>query len=345
MWLICCQVPIGGEDAAKVVREYGERPDFAFAPKDHLQLGEALDLIDFETAANVSGTKFVYLKRAAALLEMALCNFALQRVASRGFVPMTTPDLVRESVLEKCGFQPRAQNTQVSTQNLSPPLSPKSLAWHLSLKCRPAQQQSMVSVHAAACRCTPWRIRRSASPGQLRCRWEQCTWTRSCRRSSCPSGWQALATASGPRLAREVGRPPLACGFLGLVHSCPSSARIHTDQRHLPVPKHARSSVSGSALPRQLLSDCCTRRVCQQGPVPRAPVQQGGDVCAVHAGAERGPACRAVPDRGGDVQRAGPALPSLGNIPNFDKAYMTCPVIAVSDCAIQGSLTPCILGL
>ena len=55
----------------------------------------------------------MYLRRAAALMEVALCNWALQKVAGRGFLPMTTPDLVRESVLEKCGFQPRAENTQV----------------------------------------------------------------------------------------------------------------------------------------------------------------------------------------------------------------------------------------
>lgn len=55
----------------------------------------------------------MYLKRAAALLEVALVNWALQRVTVKGFLPMTTPDLVRDSVLEKCGFQPRADNTQV----------------------------------------------------------------------------------------------------------------------------------------------------------------------------------------------------------------------------------------
>lgn len=62
--------------------------------------------------ATCAQRRFVYLRRAAALLEMALCNWALQAVAAAGFLPMTTPDLVRESVLEKCGFQPRADNTQ-----------------------------------------------------------------------------------------------------------------------------------------------------------------------------------------------------------------------------------------
>lgn len=61
----------------------------------------------------MSGSKFVYLKRAAALLELALVNYAMQKVVARGFVPMMTPDLVKESVLEKCGFQPRGTATQV----------------------------------------------------------------------------------------------------------------------------------------------------------------------------------------------------------------------------------------
>lgn len=81
--------------------------------RDHVQLGQELDCIDFDTAAEVSGSKFVYLRRAAALLELALVNYAMQKVVSRGFVPIMTPDLVKESVLEKCGFQPRGTATQV----------------------------------------------------------------------------------------------------------------------------------------------------------------------------------------------------------------------------------------
>ena len=104
---------MGSEDVAKVLREYGAPPSFEFEPRDHLALGDALDVIDFETGSATSGAKFVYLRRAAALLEFGLCNWALQRAVSRGYVPITTPDLVRASVLEKCGFQPRAENTQV----------------------------------------------------------------------------------------------------------------------------------------------------------------------------------------------------------------------------------------
>lgn len=61
----------------------------------------------------MTGSKFYYLRNAAALLEMALVNWALSKAMAAGFTPIMTPDLVKESVLEKCGFQPRASNTQV----------------------------------------------------------------------------------------------------------------------------------------------------------------------------------------------------------------------------------------
>ena len=107
------EVPHGGEDEGFLIEEVGIRSDFDFEPKDHIELGERLRIIDFESGSSVSGTKFYYLRKEAALLELALINYAMQKVASKGFIPMITPDLVRESVFEKCGFQPRADNTQV----------------------------------------------------------------------------------------------------------------------------------------------------------------------------------------------------------------------------------------
>lgn len=66
----------------------------------------------------MSGQKFYYLRNAAALLELALVNYAMTKVVARGFTPIMTPDLVKESVLEKCGFQPRGTNTQVGIGSL-----------------------------------------------------------------------------------------------------------------------------------------------------------------------------------------------------------------------------------
>ena len=107
-------VPVGGEEAATLLREVGSKPEFAgFEAKDHVRLGEELGILDFDTGSVVSGSKFYYLRKEAALLEMALVNYAMQKICAKGFDPIITPDLVRGSVLEKCGFQPRGEGTQV----------------------------------------------------------------------------------------------------------------------------------------------------------------------------------------------------------------------------------------
>ncbi|XP_042482279.1 serine--tRNA ligase, chloroplastic/mitochondrial-like isoform X4 [Macadamia integrifolia] len=106
-------VPIGGEDCSALRKMVGSPREFNFPAKDHLQLGKELDLFDFDAAAEVSGSKFYYLKNEAVLLEMGLINWTLSEVMKRGFIPLTTPEIVRSSVVEKCGFQPRGTNTQV----------------------------------------------------------------------------------------------------------------------------------------------------------------------------------------------------------------------------------------
>ncbi|MFW6027518.1 MAG: serine--tRNA ligase, partial [bacterium] len=71
-------VPEGGDESANVVRHsHGEKPAFDFQPKEHDEIGEALGLMDFETAAKLSGSRFVVLKGALARLERALAHFML----------------------------------------------------------------------------------------------------------------------------------------------------------------------------------------------------------------------------------------------------------------------------
>lgn len=106
-------VPVGGEDSSTVRKMVGKPVELSFAVKDHVQLGKELDLFDFDAAAEVSGSKFYYLKNEAVTLEMALVNWAVSEAMKRGFTPLTTPEIVRSSVVEKCGFQPRGTNTQV----------------------------------------------------------------------------------------------------------------------------------------------------------------------------------------------------------------------------------------
>ncbi|XP_071711705.1 serine--tRNA ligase, chloroplastic/mitochondrial-like isoform X1 [Rutidosis leptorrhynchoides] len=107
------EVPVGGEDDSIIRKIVGAPREFMFPIKDHVQLGKELDLFDFDAAAEVSGSKFYYLKNEATLLEMALINWTLSEVMKRGFIPLTTPEIARSVVVEKCGFQPRGDNTQV----------------------------------------------------------------------------------------------------------------------------------------------------------------------------------------------------------------------------------------
>jgi seryl-tRNA synthetase len=101
------------EDGNLEIRRWGEPTKFDFKPMDHVELGEKLDLIDFEAGAKVTGQKFYYLKNEAVLLEQALINYALHTLKDEGFTPIMTPDLARASVLDGIGFNPRGEETQI----------------------------------------------------------------------------------------------------------------------------------------------------------------------------------------------------------------------------------------
>jgi seryl-tRNA synthetase len=106
--------PIGlTEDDSREVRRAGTPRTFDFQPKDHVQLGKDLDLIDFETGGKVTGTGFYFLKNDAVLLDLALQQFAIRKLIEAGFTPITTPDLARNHILEGIGFTPRGVETQV----------------------------------------------------------------------------------------------------------------------------------------------------------------------------------------------------------------------------------------
>ncbi|HEY2715828.1 MAG TPA: serine--tRNA ligase [Solirubrobacterales bacterium] len=98
------------EDDAVVLREVGERPEFDFEPRDHLEIGTELGLIDMESAARLSGSRFAYMKGDLVMLELALVRFALELVRGEGHEPVVTPVLVREEALEGTGFLPEARD-------------------------------------------------------------------------------------------------------------------------------------------------------------------------------------------------------------------------------------------
>jgi seryl-tRNA synthetase len=91
------------EEDADVVKVVGESPSFAFAPRDHLDLGLGLDV---ERGAKVSGSRFVYRVGDLALVELALYQWALRRIVANGHVPMLPPVLVRDGAMYGTGFFP-----------------------------------------------------------------------------------------------------------------------------------------------------------------------------------------------------------------------------------------------
>lgn len=96
-------VPAGGEDDFTVLDVVGEPPAIE-NPRDHLELGESLGLIDMGRGAKVSGSRFYFLTGAGALLQLGLLQLAVRLAVENGFTPMITPALVRPEVMSGTGF-------------------------------------------------------------------------------------------------------------------------------------------------------------------------------------------------------------------------------------------------
>jgi seryl-tRNA synthetase len=106
--------PIGKDDTENVeIRRWGDPPDFGFEPKDHVELGDSLGIIDFDAGAKVAGSKFYFLRGDAVLLELGLIRYAMDILVERGYQPTITPDLARDEMLVGTGFIPRGPETQI----------------------------------------------------------------------------------------------------------------------------------------------------------------------------------------------------------------------------------------
>jgi len=98
-------VPIGQDDSKnKLIKTWGKKPKFNFKPKDHLELGETLDIIDVKRASKVSGSRFGYFKGRGAQLEMALMFYVFQKLANKNFIAMIPPAMIKGSVEWKMGY-------------------------------------------------------------------------------------------------------------------------------------------------------------------------------------------------------------------------------------------------
>jgi seryl-tRNA synthetase len=104
--------PQGLDDQENIeIKTFMEPTKFDFTPKDHVTLGQELDLIDFENGAKVAGSKFYFLKNELVLLEMALKQYAILKAAKHGFIALQTPDLARNDVLAGSGYAPRGNES------------------------------------------------------------------------------------------------------------------------------------------------------------------------------------------------------------------------------------------
>ncbi|KAI8081786.1 seryl-tRNA synthetase [Halteromyces radiatus] len=114
------QVPRGDEPV--ILQEiHGTSKNDSFEPLDHVTLNQRLGFMDMEQASRIAGSSFYYLQGGGAYLELALIQYAMDKAVKRGYLGILTPDIVRTSLANACGFQPRRGESQqmynVNTDN------------------------------------------------------------------------------------------------------------------------------------------------------------------------------------------------------------------------------------
>jgi seryl-tRNA synthetase len=111
------EVPDGPDESGNVeTRKWGEPPRFDFEPKDHVALGLALDILDFEHAAKVAGSRTYYLKNEGVLLELGLMRLALDHMTRKGYSPLLPPYLVRYDAMLGTAYFPGGEEQAYRTE-------------------------------------------------------------------------------------------------------------------------------------------------------------------------------------------------------------------------------------
>jgi seryl-tRNA synthetase len=104
-------VPLGKDDTENVeIRKEGEVREFDFEPRDHVQLGTALGIIDIERGVKLAGTRHYILKGDGALLHWAILRFAMDYMVGKGYVPMSVPVLMKDETMTGTGFFPGSED-------------------------------------------------------------------------------------------------------------------------------------------------------------------------------------------------------------------------------------------
>ncbi|MFA5291746.1 MAG: serine--tRNA ligase [Phycisphaerae bacterium] len=103
-------VPFGKDDTENVeIAKWGQIRQFDFEPKDHIQLGMALDIIDVERAVRLAGTRNYFLKGAGAMLHWAILRFVMDYMVNKGYVPFSVPMLMKNEAMAGTGYYPGAE--------------------------------------------------------------------------------------------------------------------------------------------------------------------------------------------------------------------------------------------
>lgn len=112
--------PIGPDETGnEVVKEWGTKPQFDFQPKPHWELGSALDVIDNERAAKVTGARFTYLKGNLVLMQNALVQFVFSLLIKKGFQFIAPPLFIKPAVFEKMArLHPKAERYYIPADDL-----------------------------------------------------------------------------------------------------------------------------------------------------------------------------------------------------------------------------------
>ncbi|MFC1625140.1 serine--tRNA ligase, partial [Patescibacteria group bacterium] len=100
-------VPVGKDDSENVVfKTGGKKPKFNFTPKDHLELGKSLDIIDTDRGVKIAGFRGYFLKNEGAVLEQAILRYAFEYMQRQGFTPLSVPWMVNPAFFTGTGYFP-----------------------------------------------------------------------------------------------------------------------------------------------------------------------------------------------------------------------------------------------
>ncbi len=101
------EVPEGETSDDNVeIKRWGTIPEFDFLPRDHVELGELLDIIDIPRGVKIAGTRSYFLKNEGVLLELAILRFAMDHLLKKGFTPFVVPHLVRDEMMVGTAYFP-----------------------------------------------------------------------------------------------------------------------------------------------------------------------------------------------------------------------------------------------